>query len=170
MARFLVGDVVSVCGAEQTFVTERPLTEDPFHKGSVSVDDATVASLKFKSGALGVIDVSWMAAGKKDFFYFEVNGSQGSLRFNLERIGELEVYLRENSQVEGFRDIFTISAKHPDMDRFWIDQGGGFTWNHMFVVELKHFLEEVVNGKESDRYRGHAQRWIHQFALNRFNS
>ena len=148
MATFLLGDVVSVCGATQTFVAERPLADDPFHKGPVSVDDATVASLKFKSGALAVIDASWMAAGKKDFFYFEVNGSQGSLRFNLERIGELEVYLRDSSQVEGFRDVFTISAKHPFMDRFWIDQGGGFTWNHMFVVELKQFIESVVSDKE----------------------
>ena len=34
------------------------------------------------------------------------------------------------------------------MDRFWIDQGGGFTWNHMFVVELKQFIESVVSDKE----------------------
>jgi len=148
MATFLLGDVVSVCGATQTFVSERPLVDDPSNKGPVSVDDTTVASLKFKSGALAVIDASWMAAGKKDFFYFEVNGSQGSLRFNLERIGELEVYLRDSSQVEGFRDVFAISAKHPFMDRFWIDQGGGFTWNHMFVVELKQFIESIVNDKE----------------------
>jgi predicted dehydrogenase len=56
--------------------------------------------------------------------------------------------LRETSQVAGFRDVLVISGKHPYMDRFWIDQGGGFSWNHMFVVELKHFLDCVMNDRE----------------------
>jgi predicted dehydrogenase len=147
MATFLLGDVVAVCGASQTFVKERPLQEDPLKKAPVTVDDVTVACLKLKSGALAVLDASWMAAGRKDFFYFEVNGSQGSVRFNLERVNELEVYLRDDPQVEGFRKVMVTSAKHPYMDRFWVDQGGGFTWNHMFVVELKHLLDCVVNDR-----------------------
>jgi predicted dehydrogenase len=148
MMTFLLGDIVSVCGANQTFIAERPLWEDHTRKGHVTVDDATVSCLKFRSGALGVIDVSWMAAGRKDFFYFEVNGSEGSLRFNLERIAELEVHLRDDTQVEGFRKVITTTGKHQYMDRFWVDQGGGFSWNHMFVVELKHFLDCVVNSNE----------------------
>ncbi len=148
MATFLLGDVVAVCGATQTFVKERPLQEDPAKKGPVTVDDATVACLKFKSGALGTLEASWMAAGPKDFFFFEVNGSQGSVRFNLERMNELEVYLRDSPEVAGFRNVLVTSGKHPYMDRFWVDQGGGFSWNHMFVVELKHFLDCVVNDRE----------------------
>ncbi|MFI5419967.1 MAG: Gfo/Idh/MocA family protein, partial [Nitrososphaerales archaeon] len=78
MVCYLLGDVTEVCGASNTVIHERPSYDDPNRKEKVTVDDVTVASLKFKSGALGVIDASWMAAGKKDFFYFEVHGSLGS--------------------------------------------------------------------------------------------
>jgi predicted dehydrogenase len=145
MAYYLLGDITEVCGAAQTIVTERPLAENANKMRAVSVDDVTVAALKFKSGALGIIDSSWMAAGKKDFFYFEVHGSEGSIRFNFERADELEVYLKDESpKVQGFRTAFVTSKNHPRMDRFWVDQGGGFAWNHFFVLELADFLENIV--------------------------
>lgn len=150
MACFLLGEVTEVCGAAQTFVRERPLAEDPSKKRAVTVDDVAVATLKFKSGALGVIDASWMASGKKDYFYFEVHGSEGSVRFNFERLAELEIYLRGGSGLEGFKTVIATSKKHPAMDKFWADQGGGFAWNHLFVVELKHFLDSVAKGEQDD--------------------
>jgi predicted dehydrogenase len=144
MACFLLGEVTEVCGATQTIIPERQLAEDPSKKANVTVDDVAVASLKFKSGALGVIDASWMASGKKDYFYFEVHGSEGSVRFNFERLTELEVYLKNDSSFEGFKNVITTSKKYPNMDKFWVDQGGGFSWNHLFVVELKYFLDRVA--------------------------
>jgi len=148
MVSYLLGDVTEVCGASQTFVTERPLYEGSNKKGKVTVDDVTVAALKLRSGALAVVDSSWMAAGRKDFFYFEVNGSEGSIRFNFERLDELEVYIRDGSAVEGFRNVVVTAKNHPNMEKFWVDQGGGFSWNHLFVLELKHFLDCVAKGSE----------------------
>jgi predicted dehydrogenase len=150
MACFLLGEVTEVCGATQTIVHERPLASDPSRMGKVTVDDVAVASLKFKSGALGTIDASWMASGKKDYFYFEVHGSEGSVRFNFERLTELEVYLKNGSGFDGYKNVIATSKKHPNMDKFWADQGGGFGWNHLFVVELKHFLDWVAKGEQMD--------------------
>lgn len=145
MAYYLLGDVTEVCGATETVVHERPSQEDSSKMIAVTVDDVAVAALKFKSGALGVIDSSWMAAGKKDFFYFEVHGSEGSIRFNFERLAELEVYLKDSSpEIGGFRTVLVTSKNHPRMDKFWVDQGGGFAWNHLFVVELKDFLDNIT--------------------------
>jgi predicted dehydrogenase len=148
MVSYLLGDVSEVCGASQTFVHERPLTNDPKKKGKVTVDDLTVATLKLKSGALAVVDSSWMAAGRKDYFYFEVNGSEGSIRFNFERLDELQVYLKDDSGVGGFREVIVTSKKHPSMEKFWVDQGGGFAWNHLFVLEEKMLLDSVAQGRQ----------------------
>jgi len=145
MARFLLGEVTEVCGATQTIIHERPLMNDPDKMGKVTVDDVAVAALKFNSGALGTIDASWMAAGKKDYFAFEVHGSEGSVRFNMERLTELEVYLKDS--LDGYKTVITTSKKFPEMAKFWTDNGGGFGWNHMFVVELKHFLDWVSSGE-----------------------
>jgi len=148
MARFLVGEVSAVAGATATFIKERPLPGSPDKKGVVEVDDSTVAAVKFANGALGTIEASWMAPGRKDFLRFEILGSEGSLRFNLERLNELEIFtLRDSNEQRGFRDVWTTSKTHPFMEKFWTEQGGGFGWDHAFVNEVHHFTDCIVNDK-----------------------
>ncbi|HUK28315.1 MAG TPA: Gfo/Idh/MocA family oxidoreductase [Candidatus Acidoferrales bacterium] len=148
IARFLVGEVSAVAGATATFIKERPLPGTPNTKGIVEVDDSTVAAVKFANGALGTIEASWMAPGRKDFLRFEILGSEGSLRFNLERLNELEIFtLRDSNEQRGFRDVWTTSKTHPFMDKFWTEQGGGFGWDHAFVNEVHHFTDCIVNDK-----------------------
>jgi predicted dehydrogenase len=148
LARFLVGEISSVAGATATYIKERPLPDSPAVKGRVEVDDSAVAAVKFANGALGTIEASWMAPGRKDFLRFEILGSEGSLRFNLERLNELEIFsLKDPNEVRGFRDVWTTSKAHPYMDKFWLEQGGGFGWDHAFVNEVHHFTDCVVNDK-----------------------
>ena len=148
VAEFLAGKVESVAGATATFVKERPLPENPEKKGNVEVEDSAVAAIKFANGALGTIETSWMAPGRKDFLRFEVTGNEGSLRFNLERINELEVCtLKDHNDVRGFRDVLATSKTHPMMERFWVEQGGGFGWDHSFVNEIHHFAECIAENK-----------------------
>lgn len=148
LARFLVGELTSVAGATATYVKERPLPESPDKKGNVEVEDAAVAAIKFGNGALGTIEASWMAPGRRDFLRFEILGSEGSLRFNLERLNELEIFsLRDPNELRGFRDVWTISKSHPYMDKFWFEQGGGFGWDHAFVNEVYHLTDCIVNDK-----------------------
>lgn len=149
LTRFLVGEVESVAGAAATFVKERPLPESPQKKGKVEVEDSAVACIKFTNGALGTIETSWMAPGRKDFLRFEVTGNEGSLRFNLERINELEIFtLKDPNEARGFRNVLVTSRTHPRMEKFWVEQGGGFGWDHSFVNETYHFADCIVNNKK----------------------
>ena len=148
LSRYLVGEISSVAGATATFVKERPLVDKPTVKGKVEVEDAAVAAVKFANGALGTIEASWMAPGRKDFLRFEVTGNEGSIRFNLERINELEICsLKDPNDVRGFRDVWTTSKTHPMMEKFWVEQGAGFGWEHSFVNELNHFADCVMSNK-----------------------
>lgn len=149
IARFLAGEISSVAAATAVFIKERPLPNAPEKKGTVDVEDAAVAAIKFQNGALGTIETSWMAPGRKDFLRFEVNGSEGSIRFNLERINELEIFsLKDSNPTRGFRDVWTTTKAHPFMEKFWVEQGGGFGWDHSFVNEIYHFTDCVVNDKQ----------------------
>jgi len=149
LARFLVGEVEAVAGATATFINERPLPESPEKKGKVDVEDSAVAALRFTNGALGTIETSWMAPGRKDFLRFEVTGSEGSIRFSLERINELEIFtLKDPNERRGFRDVLVMSKAHPTMEQFWAEQGGGFGWDHTFVNEIYHLVNCIVNDKK----------------------
>ena len=55
-----------------------------------------------------------MAPGRKNYNRFEINGSRGSLAFDLERMNELELYLESDPPtVRGFRRILVTESRHP---------------------------------------------------------
>jgi|SRR5579859_1686105 len=135
LARFLIGEPTSVAATLSTFTRERP-------GGRVTVDDTFAAAVEFASGASGTLEASRVATGNKNGLHLEVNGSHGSLRFNLERLNELEVCTGS----QGFTTLLmTDPAKHPFM-RYWWPNGHIIGWEHTFVHEFAHLFEAVAGG------------------------
>ena len=147
LARFLVGEVASVCGLTETFIKERPLPEDPEKKGKVDVDDVFIAMARFKNGAIGSFEASRFCAGRKNYQRVEIHGTEGSIVFNLERLNELEVYSKKDPEDRmGFRDILVTESVHPFMEHWW-PHGHIIGWEHTFVHEIHHFIDCIVNDK-----------------------
>src|SRR4029079_4971988 len=48
----------------------------------------------------------------------EINGSKGSLSWDLERMNELELYIEEGPQ-SGFRTLLATHPPHPDIKDLW---------------------------------------------------
>jgi predicted dehydrogenase len=145
LARFLVGEVTEVTGALETFVKERPLPENPKKKGKVTVDDASASVVRFANGALGTIEASRFATGRKNYNRFEINGSTGSVAFNLERMNELDVYLTEDDRaVQGFHNVLvTDGAAHPYFSHWWPD-GHIIGYEHTFIHTVYDLLEAIA--------------------------
>jgi len=153
MARFLVGEIGSVMAQMKTFIKKRPLPEDPSKKGTVDVDDAFAAIVEFENGALGTLEASRFCHGRKNYQSWEINGSKGSIRFNLERLNELEVYLAKEGEPKliGARDIMVTEAFHPFME-YWWPHGHIIGWEHAQVHTVYHFIDCVVNNKDVEPY------------------
>src|ERR1700737_1326941 len=99
LARYLVGDIASVSGATRTFIKDRP-------GGKVGVDDGVEAVVEFAGGAVGTIEASRFCLGRKNGMTFEINGSEGSIGCDLERLNEPQVELpgsRPRADAQGFR-------------------------------------------------------------------
>jgi predicted dehydrogenase len=56
------------------------------------VDDAIEAAVEFENGAVGTIESTRLALGRPNAFQWEINGSKGSLAFDMERLNELQVF------------------------------------------------------------------------------
>jgi predicted dehydrogenase len=145
LARFLVGEVTEVTGALETFVKERPLPENPKKKGKVTVDDASASVVRFANGALGTIEASRFATGRKNYNRFEINGSKGSVAFNLERMNELDVYLTEDDKaVQGFHNVMvTDGAVHPYFSHWW-PEGHIIGYEHTFIHTVYDLLDAIA--------------------------
>lgn len=146
LARFLVGEITEVTGALETFVKERPLPGQPKKKGKVTVDDATAAVVRFANGALGTIEATRMAPGRKNYNRFEINGSLGSLAFDLERLNELQVFFRaDRADVQGFRTVLATEADQHAYVRAWWPPGHALGYEHTFVHTVYDLLEAIAD-------------------------
>jgi predicted dehydrogenase len=147
VARFLVGEIAEVAGDLKTFVKTRPLPGEPRKSGRVTVDDASTALVRFKNGAIGTIEASRMALGRKNYNRFEINGSLGSVAFDLERMNELEVYFEKDKPlVRGFRRILVTEPGHPYFKAWW-PAGHIIGYEHTFIHTVYDLLEAIADGK-----------------------
>ncbi len=147
LARFLVGEPKSVMAVTKTFIKERPLA-DGSGMGKVDVDDAFEAIVEFENGAVGTLEASRFCPGRKNYEVFEINGSKGSVRFNLERFNELEVFWKDGPrETQGFTSVLVTESYHPFWSNWW-PHGHIIGWEHTFVHEIAHLLDAIVNDKD----------------------
>lgn len=119
LGRFLMGEFKDVSGILQTFIKERPLA-DGSGVGEVTVDDASAFVCRFQNGAMGTFESSRFAIGRKNYNRFEINGSKGSIVFNLERMNELEFYNNTDpAGRQGFSVIQATEPVHPFAGNYW---------------------------------------------------
>ena len=144
LGRYLVGEVKSVSGMTRTFIDERPW--DDGSMGKVDVDDAFTALLEFDNGAIGTVEASRFAAGRKNGQRLEINAEKASIVFNLERLNELEIFWvgDEPAEAQGFRNVLVSEPFHPWWENWW-PQGHMIGWEHTFVHEITHLLDCIVN-------------------------
>lgn len=146
IGRFLVGEPKKVMGMTKTFIPERP--DGKGGRDSVDVDDAFTALLEFENGAIGTVEATRFAHGRKNAHMWEVNGEHGSIRFNMERLNELEVYWAkdEPKETRGFHNVLVSEGYHPYWENWW-PHGHIIGWEHTFVHEFHHFFDAIVNNK-----------------------
>lgn len=157
LARFLVGEIETVSAMSTTFVKERPepgAGAATFSAGTgggtmvpVDVDDATFLLAQFEGGALGSIDVSRFAPGRKNHNTFEIYGENGSIVFDLERLNELQVFSRKDpSYAQGFKTILVTEPEHPYVAAWW-PPGHLLGYEHTFHHAVADFVKAVVSGE-----------------------
>jgi len=144
LARHLLGEISEVSGLLHTFIPERPLPAGG-GRGSVDVDDAALALVRFASGAIGSLEGTRFATGRKNANRFEINGARGSLAFDLERLNELELY-EEQGANSGFRSVLATDASHPYVAAWW-PPGHGLGYEHSFVHTVADFVRAIGRGE-----------------------
>jgi len=128
LARYLVGEPVALSAAVRTFIPGR------------EVDDAFAAAVEFENGAIGTLEASRLARGRINQNTFEVNGSRGSIVFDVERLNELAV-----ADEKSFRRVLVTEPEHPFMG-FWWPPGHIVGWGDTFTHEMHHLLTAVADG------------------------
>lgn len=158
MARFLVGEFEEVIGMNKTFIKERPIAtamtglsakgSADAPRGEVTVDDATLFMTRFAGGALGSFEATRFAAGHRCTNSFEINGSKGSIKFDFERMNELQVYFTDDAEdVQGFRRVLATDPSHAYMDAWW-PAGHTIGFEHTFTHEIHELMAAFAEDRQ----------------------
>jgi predicted dehydrogenase len=157
-ARFVMGtEFARVIGMAETYIKKRPLLADTegglagfkasSEMGDVTVDDITAFLARFENDATGTFEATRLAPGRRNHQCWEVNGEKGSIRFNLERMNELEIYVSEDPEgLQGFHLVQATESFMPYMEAYW-PAAHIIGYEHTFVNMMKDFLEAVGKGE-----------------------
>ena len=148
LAQHVAGQrIARVSALTETFVKDRPLPGGT-GRGQVTVDDAAVFVARMESGALGSFEATRMAPGHKEGLRLEINGSDGSLVWELRRLNELRVFERDGDRLtQGFRQVQVTEAEHPYAGAWWPD-GHTIGYEHTFTHEVRDLLVAIATGAQ----------------------
>jgi len=149
--RFLLGEINSVSALVRTFSADRAIPSIGCE--DVVADEGTAAVLGFENGAIGVMESSAVATGRKNFLSWEINGSKGSLKWDLEHPNSLFACIEGSggNSLLGFTEISVTEAEHPYVSEWW-PSGHNIGWEHCHIIEKFHFLDAVAKNKEMSPY------------------
>ncbi len=155
-AHYLIGPIAEVTGMLDTFIKQRPLLAESDDRlggkastemGEVTVDDSSIFLARFANGAVGTFEATRMAPGRKNYNRWEINGTKGSVVFNMERMNELEYYNADDpDDVRGFRVIQTTDNPHPYTANYW-PAGHIIGYEHTFINLMHDVLTDFAHGR-----------------------
>lgn len=156
VAQFLMGEVESVVGQEQTFFKTRPAPGGGSGYGAsadgsgkrlaVENEDQFQALVRFANGAGGTIESSRIAAGKIFGIYWEVSGTEGTIVMDGERFNELKIARYSDEKHDrGFKTLLAGSQVPQFSGFFGFDfAGGGLGYFDVKVIEVHDLIEGIA--------------------------
>jgi predicted dehydrogenase len=139
LARFLNGEPETVTGFAHTFIPGR------------KVDDAVEATVQFANGSVGTLEATRFAHGRRNAFQWEINGTKGSIAFDMERLNELQVFRADGDRARGFKTVLVSETNHPFWEWWW-PPGHIIGWGDTFVHELHHVLKSIADDTDIAPY------------------
>ncbi|MEX1057597.1 MAG: Gfo/Idh/MocA family oxidoreductase [Natronospirillum sp.] len=147
MAQYLVGPIASLNGDLQTVIPERPVANQPGTMAQVENEDQAHAMIRFANGAMGTLETSRVAWGRKMGLTYEVTGTKGSLVFDQERLSELKLFTSTDPKNrQGFRTLL-VGPDHPDYVNFCVGPGHGIGFNDQKIIEVRDLVEGLAENK-----------------------
>jgi len=162
MTRFVTGEeITEICGAiSETFIKRRNVMtgtvaggiaaglKKSSRKARVTVDDTVLFLARFSGGAVAQFEAARQATGNQNRNGFEINGTKGSIKFNFERMNELEYYdATAERAVQGWTTIIcTHAGDHPYVDVWWPD-AHGLGYEHGFINQAYDMLRALAGRK-----------------------
>lgn len=161
LTQYLVGPISEVTGITKTVYTERPVL--PMGTGThfavieggerkpVENEDYGGMLIRFGNDAVGAdavgtLEASRVAVGPRARYEVEIYGTEGSLRWDFERLNELQIALGRSGEHVGYQRVMA-NAHFGDFDHFQPGAGPTMGYDDLKTIEAKKFVEAFLGIK-----------------------
>jgi predicted dehydrogenase len=160
LAQCLLGPIGRVAASTSIMIARRPklamgegthfsVVEDGAELADVENEDWAASLVEFASGVKGTIEVSRVIVGAEARYVFEVNGTDGAVAWDFERMNELQVYSPLPTGDSGYSRVL-MGPTHPDFVAFQPGQGIPMGYDDLKVIEARLFLESIADGVQRE--------------------
>ena len=157
LAHYLVGPISKVVGTGEIVIKQRPLaTGEGTHydrgkpgdpTGEVTNEDYIAMMCVFEGGARGTFEACRSMVGPESQNQFEVYGTKGSIKWNFEKLNELQVYIAADHAHTGFTTVYG-GDRFPHHGNFVPGSANGIGFEDLVCIEDHEFLQSVVAGRQ----------------------
>ena len=158
--QYILGPISDVTGIIKTVITERPVLQmgsgthfdviEGGEKKPVENEDYGGMLVRFAdnaiaSGAVGTLEASRVSVGPRASYNFEIYGTNGSLKWDFERLNELELVIGRRGPNVGYQRIMA-NPYMGDFAKFQPGPGVSMGYDDLKIIEAKKFLEAYLGG------------------------
>lgn len=162
MAHMIAGPIARVSSDQEIFIRQRPIPQpgvgthydvargdEP--KGDVTNEDYVSALVRFENGAHGLLEACRVINGAKCDMSFEIHGTKGAVKWNMERMNELQLQWRNdaNPAEDGYTTLLSGPA-HPYHRHFNPAWGLNLGYDDLKVIESYQFMHSIALGQQSE--------------------
>jgi predicted dehydrogenase len=160
LVHYILGPIGEVSAVTKTVYTERPIQQmgvgthfdviEGGEKGPVENEDYAGMLVRFSddavaAGAVGTLEASRVAVGPRASYNFEIYGTEGSLKWDFERMNEIEIAIGRRGDRLGYQRIM-VGQNFGDFAHFQPGAGTGMGYDDLKTIEARKFLEAYLGG------------------------
>lgn len=147
VSQFIMGDISEVNAMMTTVFPKRPIAPGSSEIADVENEDIITFMTKYANGAIGTISASRVATGRKNYLAYEIQGTKGSVYYDLERMGEVQVYFHDDNEADrGFRTVL-LNPKHKGYSAFQPAGGISIAYNDMKILEVHELFAAITKNE-----------------------
>ena len=147
ISQFIMGDIAKVNAMSEIVFPKRPKAKGSSEMADVENEDIITLMAKYANGAVDTISASRVATGRKNYLTYEIQGTQGSVFYDLERMGEVQVYFQSDDERDrGFRTVL-LNPKHKGYSAFQPAGGISIAYNDMKILEVHQLFAAITKGE-----------------------
>ena len=148
ISQFIMGNITKVNAVATTVFPKRPKSAGSTEMVDVENEDIMTFMAEYANGAIGQIACSRVATGRKNYLTYEIQGTKGSVRYDLERMGEVQVYFQsDNERDRGFRTVL-LNPLMKGYSAFQPAGGISIAYNDMKILEVHALFDAITNGAD----------------------